>query len=239
MASGASRSPRALAMTDEEIEPGRTRPHTGRRLVSIVGLLIGLLVAATLAANLLVRHAAGPFMRAGPADVTAPVAIVLGASVHRDGTPSPQLEERLGAALVLIGAGRVERILVSGARNGAYDEAGPMRRWLIQHGVPATRILEDHAGYRTLDTMERAARVYGIHAAVICTQPFHLPRAVFLARRAGIEAVGWTPAPDAARVPFAVTVRESLATLIAVVDSFVLRRQPREPGGAREEPRGG
>jgi len=225
----------AIAQSDPSRGPRPTGAglRVARRLLTIAALPIAAVVASSAAANLFVRSAAAPFIHAGAPDVAAPVAIVLGTSVHRDGTPSPQLEERLSAALALIAAGRIERILVSGARNAAYDEAGPMRRWLIQHSVPASRIMEDHAGYRTLDTMERAARVYGIRTAVVCTQPFHLPRAVFLARRAGIDAVGWTPAIDAPRTSVAVTVREWLATLMAVVDSFVLRRQPRDLGEAR------
>lgn len=197
-------------------------------------------VGVTALANLYVRRTAGPFLRSTSDEVRAPVAIVLGASVRRDGTPSPQLEERLAAGLSLLTSGRVERILVSGARNGPYDEAGPMRRWLIQQGVGPALITEDHAGYRTLDTMERAARVYGVRHAVVCTQPFHLPRSIFLARRAGIEVVGWPAGAELERVPAAIFFRESLATLMAVVDSFVLRRQPREqglsPGTQRQDP---
>jgi SanA protein len=188
----------------------------------------------TIAANLWVRHVARPYLHGAASEVAAPIAIVPGASVHRDGTPSPQLEDRLMAALALVSARRVERILVSGARDGAYDEAGPMRRWLIQRGVRPSIVIDDHAGFRTLDTMERAARVFSVTHAVVCTQQYHLPRAVFLARRAGIDAVGL--AVDAADPGLSGSnaVRESLANLVAVIDSYVLRRQPREPAAARE-----
>jgi SanA protein len=140
------------------------------------------------------------------------------------------LEDRLAAALALFRARRVDRILVSGARNGAYDEAGPMRRWLIQRGVPASTIVDDHAGFRTLDTMERAAHTYSIDRAVICTQSYHLPRAVFLARRAGIGALGLAVDGAAPGGSVESSLRESLAGLMAVVDSYLLGRQPRELG---------
>ncbi len=188
------------------------------------------LVLVTLAANVVVRMVARPFLYVLAADVTAPIAIVPGASVHRDGSPSPQLAERLSAALGLARAGRVQRILVSGARNGAYDEAGPMRRWLTQRGLHPSAVVDDHAGFRTLDTMERAARVYDVRRAVVCTQSFHLPRAVFLARRAGIDAVGLASDGASPGGSAGDSVRESLADLMAVIDSYVLRRQPRDPG---------
>ena len=201
-----------------------------RRLIRV--LVGGVVVIALLlgAANAWVRHVAAPFVGRAPSDVRTAVAIVPGASIHRDGRPAPQLEARLALALVLARQGRVERVLVSGARDGAYDEAAAMRRWLIQRGVATPRILDDHAGFRTLDTMQRAARVYGVRRAVICTQAFHLPRSIFLARRAGIDAIGVAPdtaAPDRSPSDLA---REAVATLVAVLDSYVLDRQPRQRG---------
>lgn len=208
----------------------RPRRRWARRLFAAgLGAVVAF-GAVTAGANLWVRRAAAPFVMRAPSEVRAPVAVVPGASVHRDGTPSPQLEARLTLALLLARQSRVDRVLVSGARNGAYDEAGPMRRWLIQRGVAASRITDDHAGFRTLDTMERAARVYGVRRAVVCTQSFHLPRAIFLARRAGIDAIGLAPdiaAPDRSAGD---VIREAAATLVAVLDSYVLARQPRQPG---------
>jgi len=197
------------------------------------GLLAGLALIILLS-NVLVRLAARPFLHQVALEVSAPVAIVPGASVHRDGTPSPQLADRLSAALSLVRAGRVQQVLVSGARNGAYDEAGSMHRWLTQRGVPPSAVLDDHAGFRTLDTMERAAHVFAVRRAVVCTQAFHLPRAVFLARRAGIDAVGLAAegeSPGGSSIGD--KVRESLAQLMAVIDSYVLGRQPRDPGSDR------
>lgn len=199
--------------------------------VAAAGVVASL--AITAAANILVRLMVRPYLHAVAAEVAAPVAIVPGASVHRDGTPSPQLEGRLSTALALVRAGRVKQVLVSGARNGAYDEAGAMLRWLTQRGVPAPAVVDDHAGFRTLDTMERAARVFGVRQAVVCTQSFHLPRAVFLARRAGIDAVGLAADGQSRDRSAWDSLREALANLMAVVDSYLLNRQPRDPGAPR------
>lgn len=207
------------------------RPHRWVRAAAVVTLTgIAGFALVTAAANMLVWRLAAPFLHQTAIEVISPIAIVPGASVHRDGSPSPQLEDRLSAALDLIRSGRVERILVSGARHGAYDEAGPMRRWLTQRGIRASYVVDDHAGFRTLDTMERAAHVYAVKQAVVCTQSFHLPRAVFLARRAGIDAIGLAVDGAAAKVSTGDKFRESLANLMAVIDTYLLRRQPRERG---------
>jgi SanA protein len=213
-----------------ETKAGGAAKRWLRRLVRAALALVVAAALALAAANLGVRRAARSFVHHPAAGVTAPVVIVPGASVHRDGSPSPQLADRLETALGLVRAGQVKHVLVSGARDGAYDEAAAMRRWLIQRGVPREAIAGDPAGFRTLDTMERAARVFGVKRAVVCTQAFHLPRAVFLARRAGIEAVGVVADRRPGNVRGADHVREAVATLLAVVDSYVLRRQPRVLG---------
>lgn len=111
------------------------------------------------------------------------VAIVPGAYVAPDGTPSHMLADRLAAALALVEAGKVTRVLVS----GGPDEVAGMRAWLERRGV--TDLLCDPGGLRTWATMRRAASS-GVTRAVVCTQRFHLPRSVYLARAAGIDAVG-------------------------------------------------
>jgi len=147
------------------------------------------------------------------------VAIVPGARIWDDGQPSMILEDRLQAALELHRAGKVRRILVSGDHSRTeYDEVNAMRRWLVDRGVPSDDVFMDHAGLRTLDTMQRAARVFGVRAAIVCTQDFHLARALYLARDAGIDAVGFVA--DRRAYPQAVhdQVRETLATAAAVLD---------------------
>lgn len=111
-------------------------------------------------------------------------AIVPGAFVFADGTPSDVLADRLLAALELTRAGVVEKVLVSG---GPAEVEG-MRRWLVERGVVAPS--EDPGGLRTWATMLRAAEVFKISDAVICTQRFHLPRSLYLAQAAGLSAVG-------------------------------------------------
>jgi vancomycin permeability regulator SanA len=121
-----------------------------------------------------------------------PVAIVFGAGVWEDGTPTPMLADRVGAAVALYRVGRVESILMSGdSRTPHYDETGAMRRYAETRGVPSDRIFVDPAGLSTYESCDRAKTVYNIDRAVAITQRYHLPRAVYTCTRLGIDAVGF------------------------------------------------
>ncbi|MFD4533629.1 vancomycin high temperature exclusion protein [Kitasatospora sp. NPDC058492] len=119
---------------------------------------------------------------------TAPVAVVFGAGLDQ-GKPSPYLEHRLSAALDLYRAGKVQAILVTGD-NGrdSYDEPDAMRTYLIEHGVPAVRVVGDYAGFDTWNSCTRARRVFGVERAVLVSQDFHVRRALALCEAAGIDA---------------------------------------------------
>src|SRR5262245_34973475 len=97
------------------------------------------------------------------------VAIVPGARVQ-NGKPAVHLEGRLQVALSLYQTGRVKAILVSGNQTDESPEIAAMTAWLRARGVAEKDILADDLGARTRDTMDRAAGVYDVHDAVICTQ---------------------------------------------------------------------
>jgi SanA protein len=121
------------------------------------------------------------------------VAIVPGALVQRNGKMSAMLGDRVRQADALWKAGKVDRILVSGDHHTwAYDEPDTMRKALVADGVPGRVIFEDHAGFDTWATMVRARGIFGVKDAVVVTQGFHMPRALYLAREAGIDATGLT-----------------------------------------------
>ena len=158
----------------------------------------------------------------------APVALVLGARVWPSGKPSASLRDRLDAARWLWSQGKVQKVLVSGDNGqAAYNEVGAMRRWLIDHGVPSKVIYMDHAGFRTYDSMQRAARVFGVTEAIICTQAFHLPRSIFLARHAGIKAWGVAANQRMYAARWKNQLREAAARTIAVGDALVWGRTPK------------
>jgi SanA protein len=121
------------------------------------------------------------------------VAIVPGALVQPNGNMSVMLADRVKRAFALWQAGKVKKILVSGDHHTwAYDEPDTMRKALVRWGVPPQDVFEDHAGLDTWATMVRARSIFGIDHAVVVTQGFHMPRALFLAEHAGIDATGLT-----------------------------------------------
>jgi vancomycin permeability regulator SanA len=128
----------------------------------------------------------------------APVAIVLGAGLNADGTPKPYLLVRLEDTLRMYQDGRIRAILVSGDHGQVeYDEVAAMTSWLVDRGVPARKVVADHAGFDTYDSCVRAHQIFGVRSAVVVTQEFHVRRAVFLCRQAGIDASGvGSAAPD-------------------------------------------
>lgn len=118
------------------------------------------------------------------------VALVLGAAVRR-GQPTPVLEERAYRAIELYRAGKVGKILVTGDNSAlTHDEVTPVRKYLIDAGIPAGDIFLDHAGFDTYSSMYRARDVFQADSVTIVTQDFHLPRAVYIARHLGLTAYG-------------------------------------------------
>lgn len=173
----------------------------------------------------------------GAAHVVAPdhcppaqAAIVLGAYVTPQGTLCPMLSDRVEAAVELYRLGIVQKLIMSGDHGREdYDEVNAMRRHAQQLGIPARDIFTDHAGFSTYDSMYRARDVFQVQSAVVVTQAFHLPRAVFIARALGLDAVGVQA--DRRAYPENeinyLELREITARLKAFTQVFILRSQPR------------
>ncbi|MDP4020979.1 MAG: ElyC/SanA/YdcF family protein [Candidatus Adlerbacteria bacterium] len=159
--------------------------------VSYLLFALGALVGASLVVPVYINQATQSYTFESISDVSSStVAMVLGASVVR-GEPSPVLRERALRALELYRTGKVQKILVSGDDSVAgFDEVSPVRRLLVEEGIPAEDIFLDHAGFDTYSSMYRAREVFLVTDVIIVTQAFHLPRAVFIARRLGLEAQG-------------------------------------------------
>ncbi|SIM84081.1 SanA/YdcF family protein [Micromonospora cremea] len=162
-----------------------------RSLLALVAGVVLLGGGGTLASVVWIRGDADDHIYSEARVPDAPVALVLGTKVDADGEPSPFLAARLEIARRLFDAGKVRAILVSGDNmNADYDEPGAMMRWLVDRGVPAQQVVLDHAGFDTYDSCARAERIFGVKRATVVTQSFHLPRAVALCRRLGIDASG-------------------------------------------------
>ncbi len=151
------------------------------------------------------------------------VAIVFGAGVRADGSPSHALRDRLSVAAELYSSGKVKKLLVSGDnRFDNYNEPETMKSTLINdYGVPEGDIVEDFAGRRTFDTCIRAHEIWGLEKAILVSQGFHLHRAVFTCSQLGVESAGISASLRDYRVGAAYEVREFLAIHKAIIDLFV------------------
>jgi SanA protein len=156
------------------------------------------------------------------------VAIIFGAGLRRDGTPTAMLRDRILTGADLYFSGKVEKLLMSGDnRFENYNEPESMRQFALSVGVPYEAIVLDYAGRRTYDTCYRARIIFGIKSALLVTQKFHLPRALFLCNTLGLEAVGveasncyWNGSP------FVWDIREQFATIAAFLDLYVSTPSP-------------
>lgn len=159
------------------------------------------------------------------------VALVLGTSQFlRNGSTNLYFKFRIDAVMDLWKKGKVQYILVSGD-NGRkeYDEPTAMRDALIKRGVPSNRIVLDYAGFRTLDSMVRAKKVFGQHDLLIVSQQFHVERALIIAAFSDIEAFGYNAVDVEVYSGFRTIVREYLARIKLWID-FVFGVDPKYLG---------
>ena len=119
------------------------------------------------------------------------VAVVFGASVLGNRSLSPVLADRVETAIELYKAQKIDRILVSGDnRHPSYNEPRAMHDYLVAHGIPSRHIVIDNSGRSTYETCLRAREIFGLRQAVLVSQSFHLPRALYIANELGISAIG-------------------------------------------------
>lgn len=196
-----------------------------RSLKGLAGLVaFGAVVAAAI--NLAVARDGRSRIRCLAGVRPATAALVLGAYVYPDGTPSHALEDRLLTGLELYRQGLVEKLLLSGDHGRVdYDEVNAMRAFCEARGVPKHDLFLDHAGFDTYDSLYRARDIFGVERLVVVTQRFHLPRALYIARALGLQAEG----VEADRRPYQdlayLEIRELGARLKAFKD-VQLRRNP-------------
>ena len=156
------------------------------------------------------------------------VGVVLGTSPVSRYTrrTNPYYTYRIEAAVRLYQAGKIQRILVSGDnRHKNYNEPEMMKADLVQAGVPAEHIVCDYAGFRTLDSMVRAKKVFGLDSLIVISQSWHNVRAITLARWQGIDAYGYNARDIKLKRGIRVQAREVLANVKLVLD-MLINKQP-------------
>ena len=161
------------------------------------------------------------------------VALVLGTSKYARGKVNQYYRARIEAAAELYHASRIRAILVSGdASTRYYDETTTMQGDLIELGVPEDHIMLDYAGVRTLDSVFRAKKVFGLDRVIVVSQQFHCERALYLADAVGLDATGFCAEGTPYSNFLMMRGRETLARVMAFVDLNIFGTQPRslDPG---------
>lgn len=192
-------------------------------LIGVIGILI--LGLATLIAQLYGRNRVYSVEEVP----SMPVAIVFGAGLSRDGTPSPVLRDRVATAAQLYFEGKVQKLLMSGDnRYIDYNEPGAMHAYALSLGVPEDAIVLDFAGRRTYDTCYRARDIFGLSQAILVSQDYHLPRALMTCNGLGIKSVGVSADQQLYNSSSQRywRVREIPATLVALIDVFITHPLP-------------
>ena len=161
----------------------RARSHRLARVLLALPLLCAGIAAGTIAIQGLTDRVA-----------SADAVVVPGNTVNADGTLSNRLQARLDVALAIYRAGRCKVVFVSGAmgREGV-DEAVAMKAYLVNHGVPADRVLQDSLGVNTEATARNAAqtlRQQGHTTVIAASQFFHVPRLNRLLAAQGLVVAG-------------------------------------------------
>jgi len=197
-------------------------------LAGIIGLALA--AGALWGSDAWVQHTARPHLYSSMSELPANrVGLVLGTSksTHR-GRINLFFKYRMEAAAKLYHNGKVQHLLVSGDNHTkGYDEPTDMRDYLLTLGVPASDITLDYAGFRTLDSVVRAQKVFGQQRFTIISQAFHNKRALFLAHANGLDAVAYNATDVPAKYHQAGPVREVLARTKALLDVYVLGTDPR------------
>jgi len=118
------------------------------------------------------------------------IALVLGCSVLRDNTPSKMLRDRLNTGIKLYNEKKVSKILISGDHEDGYSEVEVMYNYLIEEGINKEDILIDYEGYSTNESLINYEKNYKDESVIIVTQKYHLYRALFIANKLDINAIG-------------------------------------------------
>lgn len=148
------------------------------------------------------------------------VGLVLGtAKILQNGRINLYFKYRINATVELYKKGKIDFVLVSGDNgNKNYDEPTDFKNELIKRGIPENRIYLDYAGFRTLDSVVRAKEIFGQESITVISQRFHNERAIYLAEKNGISAIGFNAKDLSGKYGLKTRIREYFARTKAFLD---------------------
>lgn len=163
------------------------------KMVVLWAVLVCVFVVGWIIMSVQTKHIDDIVAQSSDLPSKAPYAIILGASVKDDGTPSDALRDRLIVGVQLYQEQKVEKLLVTGDDGGYHhNEVDAMKQFLLDHNVPENAITVDGKGFRTYESCKRAHDEFHIDHAIVVTQRFHMARALYLCDALGVESEGLT-----------------------------------------------
>lgn len=154
----------------------------------------------------------------------------------KNGTINPYYQYRINATVELLNSNKIKYVIISGDNSvNNYNEPAMMRADLIALGIDSTKIFLDYAGFRTFDSMVRAKEIFGQNNLTIISQKFHNERALYIAQRENIRAIGFNAQDVSAFADIKVKLREKLARVKVFVD-YMFQIKPKFLGKKIEIP---
>ncbi|MBF8982286.1 YdcF family protein [Lutibacter sp. B2] len=190
--------------------------------------VIGLIVAGTvLLVDYDVKKEGSKYIVSSEDAPNADAILVLGAYVMPSGTVSPILGDRLKVGLELYDKNKSNKVLVSGDHGQVeYDEVNAMKQYLKDNDVKSENVFMDHAGFSTYESIYRAKDIFKVKKVIIVTQKYHLMRAVYIARKMGLDAYGVASDKHMYRNIFQYSVRETAARCKDYLFVNILKPKP-------------
>jgi SanA protein len=179
------------------------------RIIILTSIVV--VLALTIFGNLTVNQTAKKYITDDISNmVPVHVGLLLGTSKNlKNGTRNDFFFNRTDAASELYKRGKIKNIIISGDHSKPdYNEPSDMKAELVRNGIPDSVIYLDYAGFRTLDAVVRARDIFGQSSFIVISQKFHNERAVYVARKFGINAFGYNAKEVLAYKGFKTKLRE-------------------------------
>ncbi len=202
-----------------------------RKIFYILITLVFIIIIFILSVDLFIQDKSQKFIYSDIDSVPKKdVALLLGTAKYiKKGKINYFYKYRIDAAVKLYKYKKIKAILVSGDNASKYyNEPARMRKDLIKRGIPKSKIYLDFAGFRTLDSILRAKQIFGLKDFIIVSQKFHLQRAIFIARKKGIDAIGFeAKSLKNTLASLKMQIREYFARVAAFLDIYLLDTKPK------------
>lgn len=200
-----------------------------KKWLKIAVLIIGVMVSVVLLADVTISLSTGSQLYQDIESIPPQnTALVLGTSKYIRRTLNPYYQYRIDAAIELYKKNKITHFLLSGDNaHRSYNEPWTMKRDLLRAGIPEENITLDYAGFRTLDSVQRAKQIFEANSLTIVTQKFHCQRALFIANHFSMDTVCLVVPSPSGWANTKIRFREVLARTKAILDLYIFNVQPK------------